>query len=245
MVGKLRVVGIGPGAKECRTIGAIEAIKKSQVVVGYNRYIQHIDDLIEADQEVIANGMKKEVVRVGQALEKVKEGKDTVIVSSGDSGVYGMAGLALEMCHDKGLDVDVEVVPGVSAANGAAAVLGAPLMCDFAVISMSDLLVPWEQIQHRLIKLAEADMVTVIYNPKSKKRIKQLEEAVSTFLEHRSPDTPVGIVRNISLEEQTVKLAPLGDLPFDDIDMLTTLVVGNSQTEVLGERMVTRRGYRL
>ncbi|MFN2343885.1 MAG: precorrin-3B C(17)-methyltransferase, partial [Desulfonatronovibrio sp.] len=178
--GRLIVVGIGPGNPLDRTIRAEKAIKESDAVAGYHRYIELVQDLI-INQKIISSGMTQERQRCALAIETALEGKTVSLISSGDSGIYGMAGLALEMTREMNIDLTVEIVPGVSAAQAGAAALGAPLMLDFACVSLSDLLVSWEEIESRLKALAQADMVTVLYNPKSKKRTWQIEKTVDIF----------------------------------------------------------------
>ncbi len=189
MSGKIYVVGIGPGGRGHRTCRAVEAIAESRVVAGYHPYLELVADLT-AGKELIASGMTHEVQRCRQALQRAAQGEVVSLLSSGDPGIYGMAGLALEIRHAEGFDVAVEIVPGVTAASAAAAALGAPLMLDFAAISLSDLLVPWETIRQRLAAVAAADLVVALYNPRSAKRVRQLEEAVAIFRGSRPGETP-------------------------------------------------------
>jgi precorrin-3B C17-methyltransferase len=240
--GKLRLVGIGPGSPDYRTPASLQAIAASEVIVGYTKYLQLVDDLL-GGKEVISSGMKGEIKRATDAIDRVMAGKDTAIISRGDSGVYGMAGLALELCREKAIQPEVEVISGITAANAAASSLGAPLMCDYAVLSLSDLLVPWRLIKTRLEKVAEADLVTVLYNPKSTLRIRFVEKARNIFLLHRKPDTPVGIAQKVSMEDERVLLTDLEHFTAYDIDMSTTVVIGNSQTVTYGTWMITPRGY--
>jgi precorrin-3B C17-methyltransferase len=223
--GKLYVVGIGPGGKADRTHRAEKAIIESDAVVGYNRYLDNIADLTEGK-------------------EMKASGKTVAFVSSGDPGVYGMAGLAFEMAKKMESNVKIEVIPGISAANTAAAKLGAPLMLDYAVISLSDLLVPWEQIVKRLDSVASADMVCVLYNPRSKKRVEQLNEAAAIFSKYRDGSTLVGVCTNISYEgEESIIISNLEKFLEEDIGMMTTVVIGSSNTENIEGWMVTPRGY--
>jgi precorrin-3B C17-methyltransferase len=238
------VVGIGPGNRLDRTRRAEQVIADSQVVAGYHLYLEHIADLT-AGKELIASGMMQETERCRAALQRATRGAVVALVSSGDPGVYGMAGLALEMAAAEGFDVPIEIVPGISAANSAAARLGAPLMLDYACISLSDLLVPWESIRTRLAALAGADLVVALYNPRSKKRVRQLEEAVAIMLTHRHADTPVGIVTAIGETDERIALTTLGQLLTADVGMRSTVIIGNSTSVLLGERMITPRGYQL
>jgi precorrin-3B C17-methyltransferase len=238
------VVGIGPGNRLDRTRRAEQVIADSQVVAGYHLYLEHIADLT-AGKELIASGMMQETERCRAALQRATRGAVVALVSSGDPGVYGMAGLALEMAAAEGFDVPIEIVPGISAANSAAARLGAPLMLDYACISLSDLLVPWESIRTRLAALAGADLVVALYNPRSKKRVRQLEEAVAIMLTHRHADTPVGIVTAIGETDERIALTTLGQLLKADVGMRSTVIIGNSTSVLLGERMITPRGYQL
>jgi precorrin-3B C17-methyltransferase len=223
------------------------------VVVGYQTYIDLVRPLLK-DQEVVATGMKAEVKRCQSALEQARAGRRVALVSSGDAGIYGMAGLVLDMCAAQGLkvgppdggaDVDfyLEVIPGVPALAAGAALLGAPLMHDFASISLSDLLTPWETIEKRLDLAAQGDFVIVLYNPKSKKRDWQLGAVRDLLLRHRDPQTPVGIVSRAMREGQATMITTLQDLMTHPVDMQTIVVVGNSQTYAYGPYMITPRGY--
>jgi precorrin-3B C17-methyltransferase len=238
------VVGVGPGNRLDRTHRAEQAIADSQVVAGYHLYLEHITDLT-AGKELIASGMMQETERCRAALQAAAQGAVVALVSSGDPGVYGMAGLALEMAAAEGYEVPIEIVPGISAANSAAARLGAPLMLDYACISLSDLLVPWEVIRNRLAALSSADLVVALYNPRSKKRITQLEQTVEIMQQHRNDDTPVGIVTAIGEADERIELTTLGQLLKADIGMRSTVIIGNSTSLLLGERMITPRGYQL
>ena len=239
---KLTVVGLGPGAGEDLTGRARRAIEEADLVVGYTAYIALIRDQFP-DKEMRSTGMKKEVDRCRMAVEAAAGGKNVAVVCSGDSGVYGMAGLIYEVSREFP-PIDIEVVPGITAACGGAAVLGAPLTHDFAVVSLSDLLTPWEKIEARLAAAAQADFVLCLYNPASKNRPDYLKRACDILLAAgKSPDTVCGTVRNIGRageEARILTLAELGDAP---VDMFTTVFVGNSQTRVIGGKMVTPRGY--
>ena len=238
------MVGIGPGNRLDRTRRAEQAIADSQVIAGYNLYLKHIADLT-AGKELIASGMMQETDRCRAALQRAAQGAMVALVSSGDPGVYGMAGLALEMAAAEGFEVPIEIVSGISAANSAAARLGAPLMLDYACISLSDLLVPWDAIRSRLAALARADLVVALYNPRSKKRIMQLEEAVEIMQLHRNDATPVGIVTAIGEADERTELTTLGQLLKADVGMRSTVIIGNSTSLLLNGRMITPRGYRL
>ena len=240
---KIYVVGIGPGKPEYMTPAARMAIEKCDVVAGYTVYVDLIRELT-AGKEVKSTAMRKEVERCRMALEACLEGKDVAFVCSGDAGVYGMAGIMCEVAADYP-EVEIEVVPGITAACSGASVLGAPLIHDFAVISLSDLLTPWEKIEKRLELAGEADFVICLYNPKSKKRRSHLDRAVEIIGRTRSMDTVCGYVRNIGREGETGVVCSLKDLAEnDDIDMFTTVFIGNSQTKVINGRMVTPRGYK-
>lgn len=238
------MVGIGPGNRLDRTRRAEQAIADSQVVAGYHLYLEHIADLTDG-KERIASGMMQETERCRAALQRAAEGAVVALVSSGDPGVYGMAGLALEMAAAESFTVPIEIVPGISAANSAAARLGAPLMLDYACVSLSDLLVPWESIRARLEALAAADMVVALYNPRSKKRIRHLEEAVAIMRSHRGDDTPVGIVTAIGEADEEMVLTTLGSLLEAQVGMRSTVIIGNSTSLCLDGRLLTPRGYRL
>ena len=235
-------MGIGPGGAQDRTHRAEAAIAGSQVVVGYSRYLAYIADLI-AGKETIATGMTHEEERCRAAIERAGTGAIVALVSSGDPGVYGMAGLAIEMARSMAPELIIEIVPGVSAANAAAAAMGAPLMLDYAVISLSDLLVPWDMIRLRLEAVAAADLVTALYNPRSAKRIRQLEEAVEIFLRYRPAKTPAGVGTAVGAPDQQVVLACLGDLLSLEINMRSIVIIGNTHSGSVNGWFVTPRGY--
>jgi precorrin-3B C17-methyltransferase len=213
--------------------------------VGYGTYIKLIQSIAKKGAEVVSGTMGKEVERAQIAVDKAKEGKSVVMVSSGDPGVYGMAGVVLEVAAKDANPVPVEIVPGVTAATAAASILGAPLVSDFAVISLSDLLTPWEKIERRLEAASQADMSIVLYNPQSQGRIEPLAKAYEIMLKHIDPKTPVGIVRQAGREGQNYTVTTLKDMLNCDIDMVTTIVVGNSATKIVNGKMVTARGYDL
>ena len=214
--------------------------------MGYKTYIDLIADLL-GDKEVVSTGMTREVERCNLAVDRALGGAHVALVSSGDPGVYGMAGLALELLEKRGVleSIEVAVIPGITSATAAAACLGAPLMHDFVVISLSDLLTPWEVIEKRLELAARGDFVVVLYNPASKKRREQIKIAVRILLAHKDAATPVGIVRNVTRIDESKTLTDLGHMLEHPIDMFSTVVIGNSQTRVSGGYMVTPRGYRV
>lgn len=235
---KLYVVGIGPGGKDDMTVRSLRAIEECQVVVGYRFYIELIGDLI-GDKQVIQTGMKGEIERCKLAIEKVRAGVNTCIVSTGDAGLYGMAGPILEMADG----IDVEVVPGVTSSFSAASVLGAPIMHDFCTISLSDLLTPWETIEKRLELASDADFVIAIYNPRSKGRPEHLKHAIDIMLGHKPQDTPVGIVKNSGRDGQQSLITTLSKIDCECVDMMSVLIVGNRESYVEGGRIITPRGY--
>ncbi|RNC69207.1 MAG: cobyric acid synthase [Desulfuromonadales bacterium] len=240
---RLYVVGIGPGDLDHMTFQANEALDAADAVVGYKTYLEFIEPLI-AGKEIISSGMMKEVERCREALALAASGKTVALVSSGDAGIYGMAGLALELAAEMEQPPEIVIIPGVSAVQAAAAVLGAPLMHDFAVISLSDLLTPWDLIERRLVAASTADFVVAIYNPRSKGRVRQIEEARDILLAARTAETPVGIVRNALRDGQERVVTTLGGMLDHPIDMFSLVIVGNSSTFVDREgRMVTPRGY--
>jgi precorrin-3B C17-methyltransferase len=212
--------------------------------VGYTRYVQSIQDLT-VGKRCVVSGMRQEMERCREALRLATEGWTVSLISSGDPGVYGMAGLALELAEEEGRKVSIEIVPGVTAANSAAASLGAPLMLDYATISLSDLLVPWDTIVRRLEAVAAADLVVALYNPRSRQRVRQLEEAVEILLRHRTGSTPVGVVTSAHTDEERVEISDLGHLLDLEIGMRSLVVIGNSETKTLGPWLVTPRGYAL
>ena len=220
-------------------------IENADVVVGYGTYVKLIQSIIKPGAEVVSGTMGKEVERAKIAVSKALENRKVVMVSSGDPGVYGMAGIVLEVAAMEKTNVPVEIVPGVTAATAAASKLGAPLVSDFAVISLSDLLTPWEKIERRLEAAASADFSIVLYNPKSEGRIEPLMKAYQIMLKHICPETPVGIVKQAGRTGEDVKVTTLKELLNADIDMVTTIIVGNSATKVVNGKMVTARGYDL
>jgi len=244
MSGKLSVVGIGPGSILDRTHRAEQAIGEASVVAGYDLYLEHVKDLLEG-KERIASGMMAEVERCRAALQAAQGGAQVALVSSGDAGIYGMAGLALEMAEAEGFTVPIEIVPGVSAAQSSAARMGAPLMLDWACISLSDLMVDWETIRRRIAAVAEADMVLALYNPRSKRRVKQLEETVEILLRHRPGSTPVGIATAVGAPEERIVLSTLERLLGEEVGMRSLVIIGNKGSRVSSGWFITPRGYEL
>ena len=238
---KLYVVGLGPGGADGMTVRAKNALKNSDVIVGYTVYI----DLVRADypdKELLSTPMRKEVDRVRLALETAARGKTVALVCSGDAGVYGMSGLCEELLPQYP-GVELETIPGVSAVLSGAAILGAPLMHDFAVISLSDLLTLWEKIEKRLLSAAEAVFVICLYNPSSHKRHDYLMRACDLVLRFASPETVCGIAKNIGRDGEETRVLTLKELQDTEVDMFSTVFIGNSQTKIINGKMVTPRGY--
>ena len=243
--GKLFVVGIGPGSLDEMTYHARRAIESSDVIVGYSAYIDLAEPLFFG-KVVITGGMGMEVERCEAALREALVGRTVALISSGDAGIYGMAGLVLEIAQKKGIEHPeaIEIVPGVPAFVAAAALVGAPLMNDFASISLSDLMNPWEKIEKRLAAAASGDFVTCLYNPKSTNRVQQIEKAREIFLKHRSPETPVAIIRNAFREGQSTLISSLDAMLSHEIDMLSIVIIGCSETVADERWMLTKRGYK-
>ncbi|CAH1746528.1 Precorrin-3B C(17)-methyltransferase [Thauera humireducens] len=244
--GKIMLVGLGPGAHAHLTARARAAIAEADTVIGYVTYIRLVADLLEG-KEVIRKSMTEELDRAIEALERARQGRRVALVSSGDAGVYGMAGPTFEVLFQAGWTpdsgIEVEIVPGASALNTCAALVGAPLTHDFCAISLSDLLTPWPTIARRLDAVAYADFVVALYNPKSGRRTRQIVEAQRLFLRHRRPDTPVAIVKSAYRPKQRIEFTTLARMTEADIGMLTTVLIGNSNTFVRDGLMVTPRGY--
>src|SRR6185436_1203181 len=246
--GKLYVVGVGPGHHDHMTFRAKQVIEESQIIVGYETYVSLVEDLISG-KEVYRYAMTQEVDRANQAIGFAESGRVVSLVSSGDPGIYGMVGLIYEILAEKGWDrengIYVECIPGVSSLNSCAALVGSPLMTDFAVVSMSDLLVPWDIIVKRVESAAMGDYVTVIYNPASKKRVHQLRDTKEIFLKYRKPETPVAIVKGAYRETQQVVITSLDRMleHQDMLGMITTVIVGNSSTFRYKDMMINPRGY--
>ena len=241
--GKIIVAGIGPGSEENITPAVLNAICSSQVLIGYKYYFRFVENLIAADTICIDTGMRKERERAEEAFKYAEQGKSVCVFSSGDSSIYGMAALVFEMKKDKNSDVEVDVLPGISAFQKASALLGCPVSHDFCVISLSDLMTSWEKIEKRIYAAAIADFVTAVYNPKSRERYWQLYRLKEIFLQHRSADTPVGYVRQADREEQQVTVTTLAEFNPEEVDMFTIVIVGNSESYIYDSRIVTPRGY--
>ncbi len=235
----ISVIGIGPGGKRGMTLEAIEAIEKAEVLVGYVTYMRLIEEMT-AGKTVVSNGMRAEVERCQEAIDIARTGKHVAVISSGDSGVYGMAGLIYELSDGKD---EIEVIAGVTASSAAAAILGAPLMHDFCNISLSDLMTPYEKIMKRIDAAASADFVICLYNPRSKGRQGHLKHALEIIGKHQGLDVPVGLVKDAGREGETVHYTTIGTLDENLVDMTTVVVIGNSQTLMLGGKMITPRGY--
>ena len=242
-MGKIIIAGIGPGSKEDITPAVLDAVREADTIVGYKYYFQFIEQYVKPGCECIDTGMKKERERAEQAFELAEQGKNVVVISSGDAGIYGMAPLIYEMKNAHQSDVEIETLPGISAFQKAASLLGAPIGHDMCIISLSDLMTPWEVIERRVKAAAVGDFVTAVYNPKSHGRYWQLYRLQELFLKHRSADTPVGYVRQAGREEQEVKVTTLGAFDPEDIDMFTVILIGNSQSYIAGGKMITPRGY--
>lgn len=237
------MVGTGPGAVDLVTPRARLALELSDVVVGYRTYLELVTDFLAPEQEVLSSSMMQEIDRCRKALELAGEGKRVALVCGGDPGIYAMAGLVYELAKETGSATLIDIIPGVAALNSCAAILGAPLMHDFAAISLSDLMTPWEVIEKRLEASAMADFVMVVYNPRSKKRTTQIVRAREIILQHRKEDTPVGIVSGATRPHETVRLCTLADMLDGEIAMQTTVIVGNSATFAWQGKMITPRGY--
>ncbi|WP_343066734.1 precorrin-3B C(17)-methyltransferase [Dissulfurirhabdus thermomarina] len=242
---RLDVVGIGPGDPAWLPPAAAECLRAAEVVVGYKTYVDLLAPVLRPGQEVHATGMRQEVDRCRFAVDQALSGRRVALVCSGDPGIYALAGLVFEVLRTRpeGAGLPVRVVPGISALNACAALLGAPLVHDFAVVSLSDLLTPWEVIRRRVEAAAAADFVLVLYNPRSRRRVRQLGEAVEILLRHRPEATPAGVVRRAARGGEEVRVLTLGELAGADVDMQTTVIVGNSRTFTWNGRMVTPRGY--
>lgn len=240
--GKLYVVGIGPGAYEQMTVRAVRALEESQIIVGYTVYTDLARKYFP-DKEILSTPMRQEVERCKMALKEASKGQIVSMICSGDSGVYGMSGLIYEL-SDEFLQVEIEVIPGVTAACGGAAVLGAPICHDFAVISLSDLLTPMELIEKRLLCAAKGDLVICLYNPSSQKRAGYLRRACELVLQVKDPETVCGLVWNIAREGERMEVLTLSELMERQVDMFTTVYIGNSQTKAVHGKMITPRGYK-
>ena len=240
-MGVLKVVGFGPGSKADMSIRAVKAIEDADLVMGYTTYVRILKEIFP-DKEFKSTGMTHEVDRCKAALEEAKD-KTVALVSSGDSGIYGMASITYQVASEMGSDVKIEVIPGITAASSAASLLGAPLTHDTALISLSNCLTPWDVIVKRLDAVSSADMVIALYNPRSNARPDVLSEAINIMSKYKSPSTPVGVARNIGRADQESWCTTLGELDCESIDMFCTLIVGNSKTFIEDGKMITPRGY--
>lgn len=240
----IHVIGIGPGKLDHMTKEAIDCIKNSQVIIGYKTYINLIKDLIK-DKEIIENGMRQEIDRCNMALEISSKGKSVALVSGGDSGVYGMAGLIYELNSKRDKKERIKVVQGVTSCISAASSLGAPLMNDFCQISLSDLMTPWKQIEKRLELASQADFVICLYNPKSKGRPEHLSYAFKIMEKYKNSNTPVGIVKNAGRDNEEVYVMDFGHMNFDLCDMATMVIIGNKETYIDNGKIITPRGYKI
>ncbi|QSH41831.1 precorrin-3B C(17)-methyltransferase [Lentisphaerota bacterium ZTH] len=235
-------IGLGPGAADLLTPRAARAIAQCDVIAGYNAYLKQFPELFNG-KKIIGNGMRGEIERCNLALKEAACGKTVGVISSGDAGIYAMAGLLLELVNAEGMDIEVVSIPGVTAASAAACILGAPLMNDFAVISLSDLLTPRQIIVKRLKAVAAGDMVCALYNPSSTRRKSLIREAVEIFMEAHGGDCYCGIVKDASRPGETATVCQLCNFPFDSIDMTTIVITGNSQTLFENGKLFTKRGY--
>lgn len=240
----LTVIGIGPGSEAMMTEEAVTALKEAEVVVGYKTYTHLVKPLV-GDKEVIKTGMRKEVERCHLAIELAQEGKNVAMVCSGDAGIYGMAGLILEIVTKEKLDIQVRVVPGITASIAAASLLGAPLMHDFCHISLSDLLTPWEVIEKRIKAAAEADFVICFYNPRSLGREGHLARAFELMAPFKAATTPVGVVKAAARKKEEKWITTFGEMEYDRVDMTSLVIVGNQSTYISNDLMITPRGYKL
>ena len=242
-MGKIIVTGIGPGSKEDVTPAVIEAVREADAIVGYKYYFQFIEEYVKDGGDCIDTGMKKERERAEQAFLLAEQGKTVVVISSGDAGLYGMAPLIYEMKMKQSSDIEIEVLPGISAFQKAASLLGAPIGHDVCLISLSDLMTPWDVIERRIKAAAVGDFVTAIYNPKSHGRYWQIYRLQELFLKYRSAETPVGYVRQAGREEQEIKVTTLEKFDPEEVDMFTVVLIGNSQSYLADGKFITPRGY--
>jgi precorrin-3B C17-methyltransferase len=240
---KIIVAGIGPGSREDVTPAVADAVREADSIIGYKYYFQFVESWLRPGTECVETGMKKERERAEMAFELAEAGKTVCVISSGDAGIYGMAPLIWEMKRERGSNVEIEVLPGISAFQKAASLLGAPIGHDLCIISLSDLMTPWETIERRIRAAAMADFITAVYNPRSNGRYWQLYRLKEIFLKHRSPETPVGYVRQAGREDQQVSVTTLGAFDPEQVDMFTVVLIGNSQSYVYEGRFITPRGY--
>jgi precorrin-3B C17-methyltransferase len=243
-MGKIIIAGLGPGNEGDMTLAVREALQSADVVVGYQYYFQFIKPFVRDDCECVDTGMKKERQRAEQAFELAAQGKTVVVISSGDAGIYGMTPLIYEMQrHQAAADIEVSSIPGISAFQKAASLLGAPIGHDLCIISLSDLMTPWEVIERRIKAAATGDFVTAVYNPKSHGRYWQLYRLQELFLQERSAETPVGYVRQAGRDDEEIKITTLGAFDPEDVDMFTVVLIGNSQSYIADGHIITPRGY--
>lgn len=240
--GKIYVVGIGPGNMEDISIRAYNTLKNVDIIAGYITYVDLVKDEF-SEKEFYVSGMKKEIDRCEKVLELAKEGKKVALISSGDAGIYGMAGIMIEVALGSG--IEVEIIPGITSSVAGASLVGAPLMHDQAIISLSDLLTDWEVITKRIDRASDGDFVISLYNPKSKGRTEQIVEAREIMLKYKAATTPVALLRHVGREDENYTLTTLEDMLNHEIDMFTVVIVGNSKTYVKGGKMITPRGYHL
>ena len=242
-MGKIIVAGIGPGSKEDITPAVLDAVREADAIVGYKYYFQFIEPYVKEGCECIDTGMKKERERAEQAFLLAEQGKTVVVISSGDAGLYGMAPLIYEMKQQQSSDIEIQTLPGISAFQKAASLLGAPVGHDICLISLSDLMTPWEVIERRIKAAAVGDFVTAIYNPKSHGRYWQIYRLQELFLKYRSAETPVGFVRQAGREDQEIKVTTLEQFDPEEVDMFTVILIGNSQSYIADGQIITPRGY--
>lgn len=240
--GKIYVVGIGPGNMEDISIRAYNTLKNVDIIAGYITYVDLVKDEF-SEKEFYVSGMKKEIDRCEKVLELAKEGKKVALISSGDAGIYGMAGIMIEVALGSG--IEVEIIPGITSSVAGASLIGAPLMHDQAIISLSDLLTDWEVITKRIDRASDGDFVISLYNPKSKGRTEQIVEARKIMLKYKAATTPVALLRHVGREDENYTLTTLEDMLNHEIDMFTVVIVGNSKTYVKDGKMITPRGYHL
>ena len=240
-MGKIYVVGLGPGNKENMTFRAYDVLKNSDIIIGYKTYVDLIEGMFP-DKKIIKSYMKKEVARCEETLKLALEGNIISLISSGDAGVYGMAGLMLEIAGDQ---VEVEIVPGITSANASASLGGAPIVHDSVNISLSNLLTDWELIKKRIDLASQGDFVITLYNPKSSGRPELINEARDIMLKHKRKDTPVLIARNVGREGENYDITTLDKMLDYEINMFSTVIIGNSKTKILNNKMITPRGYKV
>lgn len=240
---KIIIAGIGPGSPEDITPSVLQALSEADVVVGYKYYFRFVESYLREGCRCVDTGMKRERERAKEAFRLAEQGQTVVVISSGDAGIYGMTPLIYEMKDERGSDIEITCLPGISAFQKAASLLGAPIGHDLCLISLSDLMTPWALIERRIQAAALGDFVTAVYNPKSHERYWQLYRLQELFLQHRSPSTPIGYVRQAGRPEQEVKITTLGDFDPEDIDMFSVILIGNSQSYVSDGKMITPRGY--